>query len=49
AVTPTRIIGKAKLFKLNTNDPTIKKLVKLHWEIIKEETNKAMKEEVAVH
>lgn len=41
AVVQTRTIGKAKLFKLNTNDPTIKKLVRLHWEIIKEETNKA--------
>lgn len=40
AVVQTRTIGKAKLFKLNTTDPTIKKLVKLHWEIIKEETNK---------
>ncbi len=40
AVIHTRNIGKAKLFKLNTNDPTIKKLVKLHWEVIKEETNK---------
>lgn len=49
AVAPTRVIGKAKLFKLNTNDPTIKKLVKLHGEIIKEETNKAMKEEALVH
>lgn len=45
AVVPTRVIGKAKLFKLNTNDPTIKKLVKLHWEIIKAETNKHLKEE----
>lgn len=42
AIVNTRDIGKAKLFKLNTNDPTIKKLVKLHWEIIKEETNKML-------
>ncbi len=40
AVVPTRVIGKAKLFKLNTADPTIKRLVQLHWEIIREETNK---------
>ena len=39
-VVHTRNIGKAKLFKLNTADPTIKRLVQLHWEIIKEETNK---------
>ncbi len=44
AVVRTRTIGKAKLFKLNTADPTIKKLVQLHWEILKEETNKALKQ-----
>lgn len=44
AVVHTRNIGKAKLFKLNTYDPTIKKIVKLHWEIIKEETNKMLSE-----
>ncbi len=42
AVKPTRTIGKAKLFKLNTEDATIKKLVQLHWEILKEETNKSL-------
>ena len=40
AVVHTRNIGKAKLFKLNTDDPTVRKLVQLHWEILKEETNK---------
>ncbi len=40
AVVHTRDIGKAKLFKLNTNDPTMKKIVRLHWEILKAETNK---------
>ncbi len=44
AVVQTRTIGKAKLFKLNTNDPTIKKLIRLHWEILKEETNKMLTE-----
>ncbi len=42
AVIPTREIGRAKLFKLNTNDPTIKKIIKFHWEILKEETNKRL-------
>ena len=42
AVVPTRSIGKAKLFKLNTADPTIQKLVALHWEVLKEETNKVL-------
>lgn len=39
-VVHTRTIGRAKLFKLNTQDPTVQKLVKLHWEIIKIETDK---------
>ena len=48
AVIPTRIIGKAKLFKLNTENITIKKIVRLHWEILKAETNKSLKEEKVV-
>ncbi|MBI2565175.1 helix-turn-helix transcriptional regulator [Candidatus Woesearchaeota archaeon] len=40
SIVHTREIGRAKLFKLNTNDPTMKKIIKLHWEILKEETNK---------
>ncbi len=47
-VTPTRTIGKAKLFKLNTADPTIKKLVQLHWELLKEETNKELSRAIKV-
>ena len=42
AVVHTRDIGKAKLFRLNMRDPTIQKLVRLHWEILKEETNKML-------
>ena len=38
----TRNIGRAKLYKLNTEDPTVQKLVKLHWEIIKTETDKTL-------
>ena len=38
----TRDIGRAKLYKLNTQDPTVQKLVKLHWEIIKTETDKML-------
>ncbi|MBI2583245.1 MAG: hypothetical protein HYW25_01135 [Candidatus Aenigmarchaeota archaeon] len=40
AIVQTRTIGRAKLYKLNTADPTVQKLVKLHWEIIKSETDK---------
>src|SRR3989338_7368546 len=41
-VAHTRNIGRAKLFKLNTEDPTVQKLVKLQWEIIKTETDKML-------
>ena len=42
AVIPTREIGRAKLYKLNTQNPTVQKLVKLHWEITKAETDKLL-------
>ena len=48
AVSHTRDIGKAKLYKLNTENSTIKKIIKLHWEILKSETNKMLEEEIAV-
>lgn len=38
----TREIGRAKLYKLKTEDPTVQKLIKLHWEIIKAETDKIL-------
>jgi len=41
-VVHTREIGRAKLYKLNTQDPTVQKLIKLHWEIIKTETDKML-------
>ena len=41
-VSHTRDIGRAKLYRLNTEDPTVQKLVKLHWEIIKTETDKML-------
>lgn len=41
-VVRTRDIGRAKLYKLNTQDSTVQKLIKLHWEIIKTETDKML-------
>ena len=41
-VIPTREIGRAKLHKLNIQDPTVQKMVKLHWEIMKAETDKML-------
>ena len=36
----TRNIGKAQLYKLDMENPLVRKLVQIHWEIIKAETNK---------
>ena len=44
----TRDIGRAKLFKLNTDDPTVQKLIRLHWEIIKAETDKVLRKKKMV-
>ena len=41
-VVHTRDIGRARLYKLNTQDPTVQKLVRLHWEIINAETDKVL-------
>lgn len=42
AVIHTRTIGRARLYKLNSQDPTVQKLIRLHWEIIKAETDKML-------
>jgi len=34
-VVKTRRVGKSDLFKLNTNNPAIKQLIKLDWNLIK--------------
>jgi|SRR3989344_2571543 len=48
-VIPTREIGKAKLFKLNTKNPKIKKLIELYDMLILEDLRKrSQKLEVAV-
>lgn len=39
-----RNVGKARLYKLNTENPIVKKLLQIHWEIIKIETDKLFKE-----
>ena len=42
-ITPTRTIGNAKLFKLNKENPFVKKLIKFDWELTKIETDKLVK------
>ena len=39
-VVPTRNIGKARLYKLNMENPLVNKIVKIHWEVIKAETDR---------
>ena len=34
-IVPTRTIGNAKLFKLNRENPIVKKLIQLDWELTK--------------
>jgi len=34
-VVKTRRVGKSDLYKLNTNNPAIKQLIKLDWNLIK--------------
>ena len=46
----TRIIGKAKLYKLNKNNPKIKKLVEIDDMLIMEELKKhSQKQEMIIH
>ncbi len=47
-VVPTREIGNAKLFKLNKENPFVKKLIKLDWEITKFENDKFLKNSAQV-
>lgn len=44
-VKPTRNIGKARLYKLNIDNPLVRKIVQIHWEIMKTETDKLFEKE----
>ena len=50
-VTPTREIGRAKLFKLNEENPAVKELIKLYDTLLYQETEKyfSKKVEAVVH
>ena len=41
-IVQTRTIGNARLFKLDTKNPAVQKLVKLDWELTKFETDKML-------
>ena len=47
-VRPTREIGRAKLFKLNENNPSVKKLIKLYDTLIYQETEKHLSKKIAI-
>ncbi|MBI2660963.1 hypothetical protein HYX09_01705 [Candidatus Woesearchaeota archaeon] len=43
-VIATRKISKIKLYKLNTNNPEVKKFIEFYWEVIENEINGNSKE-----
>ncbi|MBU4283656.1 MAG: hypothetical protein KJ968_00985 [Nanoarchaeota archaeon] len=47
-VKPTREIGRAKLFKLNEENPTIKELVKVYDTLLYQETEKYFSKELEI-
>ena len=41
-VVQTRVVGKAKMYKLNEKNPVVQQLIKMHWSIIKTYTNEKL-------
>ncbi|MBU1076428.1 MAG: ArsR family transcriptional regulator [Spirochaetes bacterium] len=39
----TRNVGKAKMYKLNDSNPIVKKIMEMHWTIIKNQTHEQQK------
>lgn len=44
-VKQTRIVGKAKMYKLNIENPEIKQFMKFYWTVIDRETDKIVEKE----
>ena len=44
----TRKVGKAKMYRLNQENPTVKELIRLHKTICKQEARKVLKKKVVV-
>ncbi len=42
-VVQTRVVGKAKMFKLNKDNQEIKEFIKLYWMVIDRETDRLLK------
>jgi len=41
-VTRTRVVGKAKMYKLNKENPEVKEFIKLYWLVIDRETERLL-------
>ena len=44
-ITKTRVVGKAKMYKLNKGNPEVREFIKLYWLVIDRETSRLLKEE----
>jgi len=44
----TRLVGRAKMYRINEENIVVKQLVKMHWTVVKEYTNEILKEKVFV-
>jgi len=44
-ITNTRMVGKAKMYKINTNNPIMKKFRDFYWEITKYHVHQNIKEQ----
>jgi len=42
-VIQTRIVGKAKMFKLNLENPEVQLFIKLYWTVVERQTDKLLK------
>ena len=47
-VAQTRIVGKAKMYKLNLANPVVKKFKDFYWEITKRKVHESLKEKVVL-
>jgi len=44
----TRTVGKAKMYKLNQENPEVKEFIKLFWLVIERETDRLLKKEKVI-
>ena len=47
-VTQTRVVGKAKMYKLNKENPEVKEFIKLYWLVIDRETERLLSQKKIV-